>query len=122
MSGALLLRAFADVSPDAVNWATISTPTYNGSNANQTISGITAPISLKVVYTLQGLYELGYHKNGGGYVALGSGDTFSVSNGDTVHFEAVGNNVDPVSGSTVTVSNHTVGDTVLDTFSVTLGV
>ncbi len=121
MSIVLLMRAFADVRPDAVNWANISTPTYNGSNADQTISGITVPISLQAIYTLQGLWELGYHLNGGGFVFLATGDTFSVSDGDTVHFEAVGDNVDPVVGATVTIKNHTAGGTTLDTFSVNLG-
>lgn len=123
MSGALLLRAFADVNPDALNWGNINAaPAWSGSNADQTISGITAPISLKVTYTEQGLWELGYHLNGGGYVALATGDTFTVSDGDTVHFEAVGDNVDPVIAALVTVMNHTVGDATLDTFNVSLGV
>lgn len=124
MSGALnlLMAGGADLTPDPLNWGNINAaPAWSGSNADQTISGITAPISLQVTYTQAGLYELGYHLNGGGYVALASGDTFTVSDGDTVHFEAVGNNVDPVIGSLVTVKNNTTGGTTLDTFNVSLG-
>jgi hypothetical protein len=108
---------------DAVNWANISGGgTYAGSNANQTISGIKGgSTNLRVTYTQNGLYSLGYHKNGGGFVALATGDTFSVSNTDTIHFEAIGDNVDPVIGATATVTNANGRQGTVDTFSVALG-
>lgn len=121
MSGALTARmsGFARLQPDAVNWNNISgTHAARRTNASQTISGNTQPITVKITY-VDILYFLDYVKNGAGPVAISSGDTVSLASGDTLSFGASWNNVDMPTGSLVTVTNSTTGGT-LDTFTVTL--
>ncbi len=110
-----------DVTPDAVDWADIFfTAPGADTNADQTIQGISEPITL-------GFSESGgapnttfsYIKNSGSPVTITfDSTTVSMSSGDTLHFgAAAGTGGD---NFTVSVRNETDGDTTLDTFNVSV--
>jgi hypothetical protein len=105
-----------DFTPDAVNWGNISfsDPDISGSNANQTISGITAPITLTVSWTGSGL-TMNYDIDDGSNTSISNGGTLSISSGQTLSFTAgrVANG-----SNTVTVANSSDGGATLDTFTV----
>jgi hypothetical protein len=112
--------AATDVTPNAVNWNNISSGGSNASTNTQTISGINTTITLRVTYTRDDeAYTLITYVNGtsvGGAQAP-SNYTFTVSNGDTVYFQAVGGETDD---SSATVTNVSDGNAVLDTFGIDL--
>jgi len=111
----ILLAAFGamgssvDVTPNAVNWANITGST-SGSNANQTIDGISSSISVGASLTGSGI--LSYSLNGAGFTAYST--PVSVSNGQTLRWT-----VDAVfaTNGTVTVTNQSDGAITLDTFT-----
>jgi hypothetical protein len=115
-----------DVTPDAVDWANIS-GNDPAENVDQTISGITTPITLRATMgTCSGT------STGGNFVALVNGGAagnvnattgatldFTVNPGDTVRFRLTVNGL--TSGQTwncgtVTISNQSAGS-ALDTFT-----
>lgn len=100
-----------DVTPNAVNWADISGATPQ-SNANQTISGIDATISISLGKTGSGI--LTYDLNGAGFTAYSG--AFNVTNGQTLRFQLSGAGT----SGTVTVTNDSDGSTTLDTFTYSL--
>lgn len=108
--------AFPAVIPDAVNWATIDVTSLPSDGdipqPTQTISGITAPITLQITFG-SGL-SLEYKKNGGSWVPISNEGTISMSNGDNLKFQMTAG----VSGNfyTVTVKNATADYATLDTF------
>lgn len=110
------IASVRDVTPAAVNWANISGAT-SGTNANQTISDISSTID--IYYERAGDFvTLEYSLNGGAFTALNASTNLTVSDGDTVRWQAstgLG-----AASSTVTVKNASDGDTTLDTFTVTL--
>lgn len=98
------------VTPDAVNWPDVSGTTV-GSTGYQTITGITSPISLKITWT--GAGTLIYLINGS-VSAITNGGSLTVNNSDTLAFNvSSGTNVT----GTVTVTNSSDSNTVLDTFT-----
>lgn len=114
----------SDVTPDAVNWTNIAA--HNpvaavGSNANQTISGITAAITLRFEDDNSwsaDAYE--YSKNNGAWTAFGLGtNTLSMSNGDTLKFRVT--STTSLTG-TISVYNDTDGAALLDTFFYSLDI
>jgi hypothetical protein len=128
MTGVLCATAGVggDATPDPVNWANIGFGVSPQSNADQTISGISSAITLRATLSA-GFYDAGpkafsVYKNSAiaGSVTPANGATLdvSVSNGDTVHYEATKG----LAGSgttwnaTVTVANVNTGAT-LDTFT-----
>lgn len=119
MSGAViaLLGRSADASPDAVNWANIS-GTSPTANAAQTFTGITTTVTLRAAIADDSI-TLKYSLNSGAWTTITSDVTdIAVVLNDTLAFQASGS---PTSlEATVTVKNHTLGGTTLDTFSVTL--
>lgn len=103
-----------DLTPNAVNWANISDTDNRAENSNQTISGITVPITLEATSSDPDI-QLFPIVNG---TELNAG-AFIVSSGDTVRFEAFHNQQSAQSG-TVTVRNTSDGNVTLDTFTVSL--
>jgi hypothetical protein len=110
----------SDVTPDALNWNTISTAGSSGSTNTQTISGINTTITLRVTYNRDDeAYTLVTYVNGSsvGGATAPSNYTFTVNNGDTVYFFASGGQTD---NSSATVTNVSDSDAVLDTFGIDL--
>ena len=115
MSGALLATLGATsgtggVVPGALDWANIVGEDV-GENAALTISGLGGTINIAA--SISGTGALSYNLNGD-YVP--NADPFGVSNGDTLswlvaHFPA------GRSAGTITVTNASDSDTVLDTFT-----
>lgn len=116
-----------DRTPDAVDWANIS-GNDPAENANQTISGISAGITLRATMgTCSGT------STGGNFVAFVNGAAagnvdattgatldFSVVAGDTVHFRLTVNGLttgQTWNCGTVTISNQSDGGATLDTFT-----
>lgn len=122
MAGALLKKTAAspDLTPDAVNWTDMTFVHTGSQNGNtQTISGITAPITLKVIYS-DGQYLLNYKVNAGSFTnIISNSTTITVSNGDTVQFQGVGDGIDTIVDGVTVVNNSTGGNTI-DTFNVTI--
>ncbi len=114
----------SDVTPDAVNWTNITA--HNpvaavGSNANQTISGISTSITLRFeddnAFSAD-VYE--YSKNNGAWTAFTTGsNTLSVANTDTVKFRVTSTTT--LTG-TISVYNDTDGAALLDTFFYSLDI
>jgi len=113
-SGALSLSDFynavgADVTPNSVDWTPITGVDFGTSNV-QTISGISADITISVSYT--GDIFLVTYVNG----AIET-SPLTISNNDTIDFAA---NAFGGGNGFVTITNNSDGGTVLDTFSVTI--
>lgn len=112
--------AATDVTPNAVNWNDISTAASSGQTNTQTISGINTTITLRVTYTRDDeAYTLVTYVNGtsvGGAQAPNN-YTFTVSNGDTVYFFAVGGRT---RNSSASVSNVSDSNAALDSFGISL--
>lgn len=117
-AGAFNTGVTPDPTPAAVNWADMATMSagipVSSSNADQMITGINEPITLKLTWT--GAATMQYVLNSGSPTAITSGSTFVVNNGDNVHFIASYNVAAHTSG-TATVTNVTDSNTVLDTFA-----
>lgn len=101
---ALALNAAYDAIPDPL-WANIDIedPATEGTNSDAALTFVTGPTrTISVSFpSLSG--ALFYRINSGSYVFLTSGDTFSVSSGDTVGFYFV-------SGATTGLKTVTVRD------------
>jgi hypothetical protein len=112
-----LASAAGDVTPGALNWANITGVAPDGSNANQTISGIDVPIVLHLDLTVSaGTGTMKYDKNDGANVAFVDNDTVQVSAGNTLSFTATYGSGAQFSG-TVSVKNASDGMTELDSFT-----
>jgi hypothetical protein len=106
-----------DRTPSAVNWADITVVGgASGDNANQTISGITTPISIKAAASILtgALDQLLADVNGAGFVTDAT-VAFQVLAGQTVRFRAVASTGVE---ATVTVTNESAVGATLDTFAV----
>ena len=118
----------SDVTPNAVNWGTISydNDTAEYTYAEQQITGINQTITLKVQYTSPGSTVYYYVSNTSGDIvggapflngmsSIANNGTFTVSNNQYVTF-----GVDAVCGAfaTVTVLNQSDGDVTLDTMTI----
>jgi hypothetical protein len=129
----------ADVTPDAVNWANIlyifegRSETYSVNK--QQITGITETITLSATWLSSPPPPIIIHyrvdstnpawSNGGsyggstsGWTSIASGTAFTVVNGDYVSFFCESDGVVGVS-ITITITNITDSNTVLDTFTAT---
>lgn len=105
-----------DVTPAAVNWVDTTGTTVLLVSANQTITGIDTSITLKLNFTTtNGAGTLEYRINGVTYVAVTSGDTFSINLNDTLNFRTSrGGRPDTI---TVTIINVSDSNTTLDTYT-----
>ncbi|MDB9980616.1 hypothetical protein OAD61_00750 [bacterium] len=108
--------------PDGVNWSNLVTPANSATTNIQTITGINVTITLEVTFTEdRDNYQLQAIVNGSamaeGFVSSPGSFTFTVVNGDTVQFRAVGGDT---RNSSATVTNSSDGNVVLDTFVITL--
>ena len=119
-----------DVTPAAVNWANIVANDF-GSNADQTISDIDVPITLRATMSsvvLSPLTTAGLHIYVGGveidFEAFANGGFVeaTVNDGNNVHFVADVSGTLPGDNATctVTVTNQTDGAATLDTFTINL--
>ena len=107
-----------DVTPNAVNWTDVAAP--GGSTNTVTITGINTAINLSISFTGYGVGAFNVYKNDSetSLANEGSPFTLSVSNNDQIYFYAGGASVASIS---VTVTNTSDGDTVLDTFTINVG-
>jgi hypothetical protein len=96
------------VSPNALAWTSIA-GVDDGSSNNQTISGISAPMSIAATITGSGV--LFYTQNGAPYVY---GGAFTVHNGDVIGWSVSTPGASRVSG-TITVLNDSDGGATLCT-------
>lgn len=117
MTGAVAAALFGatvgtDVVPNPLDWADIYGDTV-AENTDLTITGITAPTTLKVTYT--GAGNVLYVLNSGAGTVIASGGTLVVNNGDTLHWRVYTVTVE-VSG-VITVVNHSNGDSPVDTMN-----
>jgi len=110
--------ASADVTPNAVNWNNVAAP--GGSTNTQTITGINTAINLTISYTGYSVGTFNVYKNDS-EISLTEDNPFtlSVSNNDEIYFYAFSIEVTSIS---VTVTNASDGNTVLDTFTIYVGV
>jgi hypothetical protein len=116
--------ASADVTPNAVNWNDVAAP--GGSTNTVTITGINTAINLSISWTgYPGFGGFDVYKNDS-QISLaevsqneGSPYTLSVSNNDEIYFSAF--SPATVASISVTVTNASDGDTVLDTFTLNVG-
>ena len=114
----------SDVTPNAVNWNDVSAP--GGSTNTVTITGINTAINLSISWTgYPGFGGFDVYKNDS-QISLaevsqneGSPYTLSVSNNDEIYFSAF--SPATVASISVTVTNASDGDTVLDTFTLNVG-
>ena len=107
-----------DVTPNAVNWNDVAAP--GGSTNTVTITGINTAINLSISYTGYGVGAFNVYKNDS-ETSLGdegSPFTLSVSNNDEIYFYALTASEQIIS---VTVTNASDGNTVLDTFTINTG-
>ena len=109
--------AAADVTPNAVDWNNVSGGFGLPLSTNTvTITGIDTAINLVITWSGNDGGDFGITINGT-YFALeasgGSPRTFSISNNDTIRFGAGGAASKTIS---VTVTNASNGNAVLDTF------
>lgn len=107
----------ADVTPNAVNWEVdvVSIGAFSCRSTTQTITGINTAITLSFSSTADpNLTELLYYKNNAPTSFLSTGSaTVSVSTGDTIRFQIYSGG--PVVSTTITITNISDGNTVLDT-------
>jgi hypothetical protein len=108
-----------DVTPNAVDWDDVAAP--GGSTNTVTITGINTAIDLSISWTgYPGSGSFDVYKNDSS-TSLADNDsplTLSVSNNDEIYFEAFSYSFASIS---VTVTNASDGDTVLDTFTINVG-
>lgn len=112
--------AAADVTPNAVDWNNVSggfgLPLYTNT---VTITGIDTAINLVITWSGNDGGDFGITINGtyfGLEASGGSPRTFSISNNNTIRFGAGGAASKTIS---VTVTNASNGNAVLDTFIIT---
>lgn len=108
-----------DVTPNAVDWNDVAAP--GGSTNTVTITGINTAIDLSISWTgYPGTGAFDVYKNDSqtSLTDTGSPFTLSVSNNDEIYFYAASVTEQSIS---VTVTNASDGDTVLDTFTINVG-
>ena len=107
-----------DVTPNAVNWNDVAAP--GGSTNTVTITGINTAINLSISWTGYDVGAFDVYKNDS-VTSLGdegSPFTLSVSNNDEIYFYAFTATAQSIS---MTVTNASDGNTVLDTFTMNTG-
>lgn len=111
----------SDVTPNALNWANISTGNSSANTNSQTVTGINTAITLRVDFDEdRGNYTLQANVNGtlvGNAVSSPGNFSFSVSNNDVVYFRAVGGET---RDSTADVTNTSDGGAAIDSFGINL--
>ena len=126
----ILLAAFGamstttvDVTPNAVNWANISSGTASGVNANQTVNGCGTSITLSVAVSGASPTPpvVEYSLDGGGYVTYSTPFSVDAATGQTLNFRVTGLTPGTNTG-TVTVTNDSDGSATLDTFTYSVSV
>ena len=107
-----------DVTPNAVNWNDVAAP--GGSTNTVTITGINTAINLSISFTGYEIGAFNVYKNDSetSLADEGSPFTLSVSNNDQIYFYASTGMTQTIS---VTVTNASDGNTVLDTFTISTG-
>jgi hypothetical protein len=111
--------AVGDVTPNAVNWEDASGG-CNCSTNEQTITGINTAINLVISWSVSGFVgEFFMYKNATEFDLFNNYSnpaTFSISNNDIISFYVSGSACSAVENS-VTVTNASDGNAVLDTFT-----
>lgn len=108
-----------DVTPNAVDWDDVAAP--GGSTNTVTITGINTAIDLSISWTGYpgaGAFDVYKNDSSTSLADNGSPFTLSVSNNDEIYFYASSTAVASIS---VTVTNASDGNTVLDTFTMNVG-
>ena len=108
-----------DVTPNAVNWMDVYIAS-GGSTNTVTITGINTAINLSISFTGYEIGAFNVYKNDSetSLADEGSPFTLSVSNNDQIYFYASTGMTQTIS---VTVTNASDGNTVLDTFTISTG-
>ena len=109
-----------DVTPNAVNWANASGGPETETAMLQ-ITGITATITLRVVYTGAGdtrKYSVQSTASFGSGTVIASNGTFTISNNQYLGFSMSTTSNRPQT-TNFTITNVSDADAVLDTFSIT---
>lgn len=126
----ILLAAFAgmstttvDLTPNAVNWADISSASDSGVNANQTVDGCGASITISVAVSgaspTPAIIE--YRLDSGSYVTYSTPFSVDAQTGQTLNFRVAGV-IPGTNTGTVTVTNDSDSSTTLDTFTYSVDV
>ena len=104
------------VTPNAVNWNDVA----NGSTNTQTITGINTAINLTISFTgyVSGSFNVYKNDSETSLADEGTPFTLSVSNNDEIYFSGSPGEDQTIS---VTVTNASDGNTVLDTFTISAG-
>jgi hypothetical protein len=113
-----VVAAASDVTPNAVNWNDVVSAVSATTNT-VTITGINTAINLSISYTGYSVGVFDVYKNGTEFSLTDNNPyTLSVSNNDQVYFFYNGGAGEETTVS-VTVTNVSDGNTVLDTFTMT---
>lgn len=102
-----------DVTPNAVNWANISSATSPAANANQTVDGCSRSITISAANSGSGFLE--YRLDSGSYVTYSAPFSVNALAGQTLNWR-VSAFAGTVTG-TITVTNDSDSSTTLDTFT-----
>lgn len=108
-----------DVTPNAVNWTDVAAP--GGFTNTQTITGINTTINLRIDstgYGGTGAFDVYKNDSQTSLANEGTPFTLSVSNNDQIYFYASSSQEQTIS---VTVTNASDENTVLDTFTLNTG-
>lgn len=102
-----------DVTPNAVNWANISSASSPAANANQTVNGCSRSITISAANSGSGFLE--YRLDSGSYVTYSAPFSVNALAGQTLNWR-ISAFAGTVTG-TITVTNDSDSSTTLDTFT-----
>jgi hypothetical protein len=102
-----------DVTPNAVNWANISSASSPAANANQTVNGCSRSITISAANSGSGFLE--YRLDSGSYVIYSAPFSVNALAGQTLNWR-ISAFAGTVTG-TITVTNDSDASTTLDTFT-----
>ena len=102
-----------DVTPNAVNWANITSASSPAANANQTINGCSQSITISISNTGSGFAQ--YSLDDGAYVNYTVPFSVDALTGQTLKWQ-FSSAIGTVTG-TITVINDSDGGATLDTFT-----
>ncbi|MEH6743912.1 hypothetical protein [Hyphomonas sp.] len=104
----------ADLTPNAVDWANISSGSSPAANANQTINGCNQPITISAVNS--GTSLLSYSLDSGSYTSYTGPFSVDAVTGQTLNWQIAAAGVGEETGG-ITVINDSDSGVTLDTFT-----
>ena len=103
-----------DVTPNAVNWANISSASSPAANANQTVNGCSRSITISAANSGSGI--LSYRLDSGSSTPYSAPFSVDAAGGQTLNWQVAATLGNTVTG-TITVTNDSDSSTTLDTFT-----